>query len=53
MKEVKGAIKGYFKNFANYRGTTGKTEYFFCIGLVTVGRTAFDTTVMEIYCSAV
>lgn len=39
MKEVKGAIKGYFKNFANYRGTTGKTEYFFCVcfGLALLG----------------
>lgn len=35
MKEVKGAIKSYFTNFANYRGTTGKTEFFFsvCFGL--------------------
>lgn len=39
MKEVKGAIKNYFVNFANYRGTTGKTEYFFsvCFGLALLG----------------
>lgn len=36
MKEIKAAIKNYFVNFANYRGTTGKNEYFFsvCFGLV-------------------
>ncbi|MBR5251768.1 MAG: DUF805 domain-containing protein [Oscillospiraceae bacterium] len=31
MKEIKTAIKNYFTNFANYRGITGKTEYFFCV----------------------
>ena len=35
MNEVKQALKNYFINFANYRGTTGKNEYFFsvCFGL--------------------
>ena len=33
MNEIKTAAKNYFKNFANYRGTTGKTEYFFCVCL--------------------
>ena len=35
MKEIKSTIKSYFINFANYRGTTGKNEYFFsvCFGL--------------------
>ena len=39
MKEAKQAIKSYFKNFANYRGITGKTEYFFsiCFGLAMLG----------------
>ena len=35
MKEIKTAVTNYFVNFANYRGITGKNEYFFsvCFGL--------------------
>ena len=35
MKEIQAAIKNYFVNFSNYRGITGKKEYFFsvCFGL--------------------